>query len=279
MSEEFLSQEKQKQYFKEIEDGKNEELKDGAIKSENILAKAKKAEENIYYNFRKLANKVAISYQNRGLEIEDLIQEGEVGLIVAIKKYNASAGALFSTYAHKVISQQITRAIDQKSRLVRLPVYQSETLRKLKAVEKQLEVSLGKSPTFEEIASAAAEGVEVVKELLKFNDAPDSLDAILGKEDSDFSNYSLLESPINLETDYEQKELKTILNKVILELSVKERFVLQERFALFGSEEKTLSDIAAELKLTKEAVRQIQLRVLLKLRKNLAIYDIKSYNY
>lgn len=242
----------------------NEEEKELAIAVENgdLEAKQRLAEANL-----RLVVSIAKRYVGRGMQFLDLIQEGNMGLMKAVDKFDYSKGFKFSTYATWWIRQAITRAIADQARTIRIPVHMVETINKLVREQRNLLQELGQDPTPEQIAERMDMTPDKVREILKIAQEPVSLETPIGEEDDshlgDFIEDEVIENPIDYTT---RVVLREQLDEVLDTLTDREENVLRLRFGLDDGKMRTLEDVGKVFNVTRERIRQIEAKALRKLR-------------
>ena len=242
----------------------NEEEKELAIAVENgdLEAKQRLAEANL-----RLVVSIAKRYVGRGMQFLDLIQEGNMGLMKAVDKFDYSKGFKFSTYATWWIRQAITRAIADQARTIRIPVHMVETINKLVREQRNLLQELGQGPTPEQIAERMDMTPDKVREILKIAQEPVSLETPIGEEDDshlgDFIEDEVIENPVDYTT---RVVLREQLDEVLDTLTDREENVLRLRFGLDDGKMRTLEDVGKVFNVTRERIRQIEAKALRKLR-------------
>lgn len=216
----------------------------------------------------RLVMSIARRYTCKSLTFEDLIQEGIIGLLEAIKKFDPTRGNRFSTYATYWIRQAIVRAIEKQDRLIRLPVYGCDAVRRVERAKKDLLARLYRAPTIEELAKETGLSVRLVKNISLYGHDPLSLDVLVGEsEDTVFGDLVVDITAVDPEdTALESLDREDLIHKVKT-LDAREQWVITQRFGLMDGQVHTLKEIADQLKMSREGVRHVQIRALRKLRK------------
>ena len=265
-------------YLKEIGQIKLLSMEEELELSDRILAGDEEAKRILAEANLRLVVSIAKRYVGRGMLFLDLIQEGNIGLMKAVDKFDVGKGFKFSTYATWWIRQAITRAIADQARTIRVPVHMVETINKLARIQRQLTLELNREPTEEELAEKMHTSVDKIREIYKISQEPVSLETPIGEEeDSQLGDFIKDERNVSPEEYATNEMLKDEISKVLLTLTEREEKVIRLRFGLEDGKSRTLEEVGQLFGVTRERIRQIEAKALRKLRHPSRSRKLKDY--
>ena len=265
-------------YLKEIGQIKLLSLDEELKLADRIMEGDEEAKRTLAESNLRLVVSIAKRYVGRGMLFLDLIQEGNIGLMKAVEKFDVSKGYKFSTYATWWIRQAITRAIADQARTIRVPVHMVETINKLARIHRQLTLELNREPSEEELSKKMNLPVERIREILKISQEPVSLETPIGEEDDSHLGDFIKDEHNMSPEDYATNELlKQEISEVLLTLTEREEKVIKLRFGLEDGKSRTLEEVGQMFGVTRERIRQIEAKALRKLRHPSRSRKLKDY--
>jgi len=265
-------------YLKEIGQIKLLTMEEELELADRILAGDEEAKKTLAEANLRLVVSIAKRYVGRGMLFLDLIQEGNIGLMKSVDKFDVTKGYKFSTYATWWIRQAITRAIADQARTIRVPVHMVETINKLARVQRQLTLELNREPSEEELAKKMNTTVEKIRDIYKISQEPVSLETPIGEEDdSHLGDFIKDERNMSSEEYATNEKLKDEFSEVLLTLTEREEKVIRLRFGLEDGKSRTLEEVGQMFGVTRERIRQIEAKALRKLRHPSRSRKLKDY--
>ena len=265
-------------YLKEIGQIKLLNMEEEAALADRIAAGDEEAKTILAEANLRLVVSIAKRYVGRGMLFLDLIQEGNIGLMKSVEKFDVTKGYKFSTYATWWIRQAITRAIADQARTIRVPVHMVETINKLARIQRQLTLELNREPSEEELAAKMGISVDKIREIYKISQEPVSLETPIGEEDdSHLGDFVPDERNMSPEEYATNEILKDEIAEVLLTLTEREEKVIRLRFGLEDGKSRTLEEVGQMFGVTRERIRQIEAKALRKLRHPSRSRKLKDY--